>query len=454
MLEKLIYSFGISAEAIAHNKTRALLTSLGIIFGVASVIAMLAIGAGAQREILNQIKLLGAQNVIVTPVTKQEEAQVGDEGADSGEGDESSGGNEDENEKRPFTPGLTLADAQSIAAMIPGVEWVSPEVIYETSAVRAGLRRSAKLVGVDAPYFEDGQFTLEKGSFFTEEHLRNAEPVAIIGSKAKLRFFPKEEAIGKRIKCGTLWLTVIGVLEPRHLESQAIDHLGLRNFNYDIYAPIQTVLLRYKNRASLSKRDVERASRRRRASSQDENYHQVDRMVVRVASTDLVKPVAEVVTRMLQRRHYNTVDYQVTVPEVLLQQERRTQSIFNIVLASIASISLIVGGIGIMNIMLASVMERIKEIGIRRSMGATRDDVVMQFLIEAITISFTGGIIGILLGVGVSLTIQQTTGIPTVISWHSVVLSFAVSVSIGLIFGLLPAKRAAQHDPVVALRYE
>jgi putative ABC transport system permease protein len=167
-----------------------------------------------------------------------------------------------------------------------------------------------------------------------------------------------------------------------------------------------------------------------------------------------VEPVAGVVDRMLKRRHNGVVDYQVIVPEQLLAQERRTQTVFNVVLAAIASISLIVGGIGIMNIMLASVMERIREIGVRRAVGATRRDVTVQFIVEALSISTIGGVVGILLGVGISAGIEAATDIPTIITLQAVLLAFVVSVGVGLLFGYLPAKRAAERDPVVALRHE
>ena len=443
MLERLSYTLAIATEAISHNKLRALLTSLGIIFGVASVIAMLAIGRGAEEEILEQIKLLGVNNVIVTPVVEQKEGQIDEE-------DDAS-----KVEKKPFTPGLTLADAESILRHVPGVSAVSPEVVSETVAIRSGLRRSVRLVGVDVSYFDDSGFELASGTLFSPAQLRDAGRVCIIGSKIRTRFFPKDDPLGKQIKVGHLWLTVVGVLKERHVTSQHLEHLGIRDYNLDVYTPIKTHLVRFENRAQLTERDIRQGDQdRRQGRESTRSYHQIDRLVIRTASSDLVKPVADVVSRMLQRRHYQVVDYQVTVPEVLLQQERRTQNIFNIVLAAIASISLIVGGIGIMNIMLASVMERTKEIGIRRSVGATRKDVVMQFLIEATTISFSGGVIGILLGVVISLVIEQSTGILTIVTAPAVLLSFLVSVGVGLAFGFLPAQRAAQNDPVVSLRYE
>ncbi len=430
-------------DAVGHNRLRAMLTSLGIIFGVASVISMLAIGRGAQEEILNQIKLLGANNIIVIPLVEQEEGSV------DAEDDPSLA------EKRPFSPGLTLHDANSIASLIPGVEAVSPEVVIETTALRAGLRRSTKLIGVDRSYFQTGDFELAEGNLFSATQIDQAAPVAIIGHDVKTKFFPQEEAIGNRIKCGRLWLTVIGVLKPRNISEQQVERLGIRNFDLDIYTPITTQLLRFEDRQKLTAQDLQQAQRdRRRGIEGEANYHQVDRLVVQVGDSQLMRPVADVVTRMLERRHYGVVDFEVIIPEVLLQQERRTQNIFNIVLAAIASISLVVGGIGIMNIMLASVMERTREIGVRRAVGATSRDVVMQFLIEAIVISFTGGILGILLGVGLSLGIEQSTGIATEITATSILLAFLVSVTVGLVFGLLPARRAAMHDPVYALRHE
>ena len=443
MFDKIAYNFFIAVESIAFNKLRSVLTSLGIIFGVASVISMLAIGSGAQKQILDQIKLLGANNIIVKPVDKQDEGEVS--------ADEST----DLEEKQPYSPGLTMADAESIFSIIPGVQSVNPEVITETTALRAGLRRTTRLVGIGGDFFEASGFELQEGSYFSNEHHANALPVAIIGYDIKTKFFTKEEAIGNKIKCGNLWLTVVGVLKERNISIENIEELGIRNYDLDIYTPISTQLLRYEDRARLTARDIEEGNDDRNDGiERDESYHQVDRLIVRVEDTEMVKPVAEVVSRMLERRHYGVVDYQVIIPEVLLQQEQQTQDLFNIVLAAIASISLIVGGIGIMNIMLASILERIREIGVRRAVGATREDIVFQFLIEAVTLSFSGGMLGILLGIGISFMIEQATGITTIVSVFSVILSFVVAVTVGLLFGILPAKRAADHNPVEALRHE
>ena len=449
LVQYSVQGFRIALEAIAHNKLRAVLTSLGIVFGVGSVISMLAVGTGAKQEILEQMKLLGTNNIIITPVVEQEEGKV----------------TEDElakkTEKKRFSPGLTLGDGEGILKTIPGVEFVSPEVLVETMVSREGLKRTSKLVGVDSIYFATTDFEIERGHIFSRMNMDLASPVAVIGQAIKSKFFPMEDPIGGRIKCGRLWLTVIGVLKERKVSKESIQHLGLRDFNFDVYAPVSTILLRYKNRTLVTKLDVQRAARETgsddsgdQESKKAVNYHQLDRLVVRVTDSDKMVALAEVISRMLQRRHNQVVDFQVMVPEQLLRQAQRTREIFNIVLGAIASISLVVGGIGIMNIMLASVMERMKEIGIRRATGATRRAITLQFLSEATMISVTGGVIGILLGVGLSYAIQQLAGVLTIVSFFSVVLSFFISISVGIAFGIFPARRAAQQDPVVCLRYE
>ncbi len=435
-------------EAIKRNKLRSGLTSLGIVFGVASVISMLAIGRGAQQEILDQMKLLGTNNIIITPIIEQEEGKV-DEDV-----------NQKQNERKKFSPGLTLQDSKSIVETLPGVESVSPEIVLETIALRQGLKRSTKLVGVDSTFFMHSDYTLEKGSYFSQTHLDRSLPVAIIGYGIKTKFFTREDPIGKQIKCGKLWLTVIGVMSERNVSKQNIQHLGLRDYNFDIYAPVNTVLLRYKNRSLVTRRDIQNTAREGNTDNTSTeqkkavNYHQVDRMVVRIKNTEQIRSLAEIISRMLQRRHNGMIDFSVTVPEELLKQEQRTKEIFNIVLGAIASISLIVGGIGIMNIMLASVMERTKEIGIRRAVGATRSDITMQFLSEATTISVTGGIVGILLGFAISIVIEYTADIHTIVSFVSIIISFAISITIGIAFGYFPAKRAAEQDVIHSLRYE
>jgi putative ABC transport system permease protein len=446
---QLAFSFRAALESVAHNRLRAALTSLGIFFGVASVIAMLAIGKGAEQEILEQMRLLGTNNVIITPITEQKDEQAKDDG--------------DKQPKR-FSPGLTFQDARSIAEVIPNVESANAEITLQTLITREGRRRSGKVVGVDTTYFRALNLALAEGAPFTAAHLATAAPVAIIGHGVMTRFFTTEEPIGRPIKVGDVWLTVVGVLEKRDVSEQTAQRLGIRDANMDVYVPLPSMLLRYRNRAQVTTRDVERAGQAfgddaaaggdEEARAERTNYHQLDRVVVRVDDASRVSAVADVARRMLERRHNQVVDYEITVPELLLQQERRTKTIFNLVLGAIASISLIVGGIGIMNIMLASVLERIREIGVRRAVGASQHDILAQFLGEAVLISLAGGLAGILAGAGVSVAIEQIAGIRTIVSGASVAVAFGVSVAVGLAFGIMPAWRAARQDPVVCLRYE
>ena len=438
-----------AAESVRHNTLRAALTSLGILVGVASVIAMLAIGKGAEQEILEQMRLLGTNNVVVTPLDEQKEEQAKER---------------DEKEQKRFSPGLTFQDAHSIRQVIPNVEAVSPEIVLNTMITREGRRRSGKLVGVDTSYFDLLNLGLLEGARFSTSHMQSGAPVAIIGYGVRTRFFTREQPIGSTIKVGDVWLTVIGVLENRMVTDQAAQRLGIRDHNMDVYIPLATMLVRYRNRAQVTSRDIQAASRMGGMPTDDgadeevraerTNYHQLDRIVVRVSEASLVPDVADVIRRMLTRRHNDVVDFEITVPELLLKQEQRTKTIFNIVLGAIASISLIVGGIGIMNIMLATVLERIREIGVRRAIGASQRDILTQFLSEAVMISLAGGIAGILVGGGLSLAIERFADIRTIVSPVSVMVAFGVSLTVGLVFGIVPAWRAARQDPVACLRYE
>ncbi|MEQ9264417.1 MAG: ABC transporter permease [Balneolaceae bacterium] len=452
MLQKLLYNFDIAIEAIQRNKLRALLTSLGIIFGVASVIAMLAIGTGAQQEVLAQMQLLGTNNVIIQPVLEQVEGTVNEGGSSSDEG-------------RKYSPGLNLYDLASIEEVLPEIEYISPEIVFETNFIRNARMRSGKVVGVNDDYFKINNFEIEEGNNFTKLQIDLADPVCLIGYDVKTKFFAGQNPIGKKIKVGNLWLTVIGVLEKKELSTENIESLGIRNYNLDIFAPATTILLRFKNRALVTKDDVtadnSRGGRVIIIGGPDEeeeevntNYNQLDKLVVRVTDSKYSVSVAEVLSRMLKRRHNGIIDFEIIVPEQLLQQEQRTKRIFNIVLSSIASISLIVGGIGIMNIMLASVVERYREIGVRMAVGAQKKDIELQFLTEALAISISGGVIGIILGMAFSTAIELSAGIATIVTPASIFISFGVALVIGVVFGFFPAKRAAQQDPVHALRHE
>jgi putative ABC transport system permease protein len=452
--EKYFYNMNIALEAVIANRFRSVLTALGIIFGVAAVIAMLAIGNGARQEILDQMKMVGVNNIIIRPLYASDDSR-------------------DETQRGQFSPGLTLVDAQSIMEIIPTVNRVSPETEISAFAMNAGIRRPVRVAGVTPDYFEVFNLRLAQGNMFTEDQMTRGAPVAIIGNNIRGIFFGNTNPIGKQIKAGQNWLTVIGVVEDRMVTENAIENLGVSEFNNVIYTPVQTLLLRFQDRSAFSLEEVQsmRGSGGRRGSSmmilasallsggnngaeETKNYHQLDRITVQVDNSDQLTPTSEVIQRMLIRRHYGVEDFEVIIPELLLEQEQRTKDIFNIVLGAIAGISLIVGGIGIMNIMLASVMERTREIGVRLAVGAQKTDVVFQFLSESTFISISGGIIGIFLGIGLSRAIMHFTDILTIVSLESIILSFGVSATVGIIFGYMPAQKAAAKDPVTSLRYE
>ncbi len=448
MLARIIANFLIALEAILANKLRSVLTALGIIFGVAAVISMLGIGAGAQYEILEQIKLVGVNNIIITPVVEQTEEELAPVALAMS--------------KPQFSPGLSLKDAASIKEIVPGIAMASPEIMLDKYIIKDGIRRSAKLVGVEDHYFEIANFALAEGSLFTERQMREGERVCIIGQSIDDKFFSEEDPIDKMIKVGDQWLKVIGVLEPRIITTENINRLGIRDYNMDVYVPINTVLIRFRDRSLITQSMIEAAKQNQRGNNEEgtqtapeqNNYHQIDRLVIQAEETGTLSKIADVVSRMLKRKHYGVVDFEIAIPELLIKQQQRTNQIFNVVLGSLAGISLLVGGIGIMNIMLASVMERIKEIGLRMAIGAQKGDIVWQFLFEAMLISITGGIIGILLGIMIATAISRIADIPTIITPYSILLSFGVAATVGLIFGIAPARRAAQQDPITSLRYE
>jgi putative ABC transport system permease protein len=450
--KRVLANIHIATGAVIANKMRSLLTALGIIFGVAAVIAMLAIGNGAQQEILQQIKLVGVNNIVIKPIVEQQEEKI-----DAQDG---------KKDKKKFSPGLTLRDVNNIESTIPGIEKISPEIIIDTHVIRGGLRRSAKLIGIVPSYFDIYNFSLNDGKIFNNEQQRLGLPVCVIGNSIKTKFFPTENPIGKTIKVGQHWLTVIGTLNERLISTSAISKLGIRDFNMDIYVPLQSVLIRYKNRDKLTGEQLRLEAMRsqgnvfgaaaidQQSELEKKNYHQLDRLVIQVNNTQLLGSTAEIISRLLERKHYNVIDYEIEIPELLLKQQQRTNDIFNYVLGAIAGISLLVGGIGIMNIMLASVLERIKEIGLRLSIGAKKSDVVQQFLFEAMMISVSGGLIGVTLGITLAYIVSTFAEIPTIITFSSIILSFGVAAAVGLIFGIAPARRAASQDPIMSLRYE
>jgi putative ABC transport system permease protein len=456
---RYFHDIEIAVESIVSNKLKSMLTALGIIFGVAAVIAMLAIGKGAKQEIMEQMKMVGVNNILINPIVQ----------------DKSSSSNEGEKQSKKFSRGLNMLDVEAIKSTLPSVKRISPEIAFNSTAMMNGVKYTAKLVGVSNDYFYLYNLPLVSGSFFNGYQEENGIQVCIIGANIRSKFFSKVDPIGQYIKFNGIWLKVIGVLQKTTVNLTGFEEKGVNVYNDNIYIPIQTMLLRYQNRALVNIKLVSEASSsvmimgggmggggmaRVIMSSSDAsteaetNYNQLDRIVVQVTETEQLNSSTEILSRMLTRRHTGVKDFEITVPELLLKQQQRTKDIFNIVLGAIASISLIVGGIGIMNIMFASVMERIKEIGTRMAIGAKKMDIVVQFLAEAVLISVSGGFIGIFFGVIMAKLIEQVAGIMTIVSFVSVFIAFGVSAAVGIIFGYSPAKRASERDPIESLRYE
>ncbi len=440
----------IALEAIMANKLKSVLTALGIIFGVAAVISMLAIGNGAQQEILEQMKMVGVNNIIVNSIFEAPDSQS-----------ESENGNK---QKQKFSPGLTLSDLEAIQQVVPSVVHISPEINLNSYIQYNGLRMQAKILGVTNDYFALFNLPLDEGTYFSANQEEHGIPVCVIGANIKTKFFSTENPIGKYIKFGNVWLKVIGVLAKSDIKVTGFENSGINVYNDNIYVPAKNILLRYQNRALVNSKKLNQSNTIRgfgfiifggsTETQAPKNYHQLDRIILQVKGTEDIASTSEILSRMLLRRHSGVKDYEITVPELLLKQQQRTKDIFNIVLGAIASISLIVGGIGIMNIMFASVMERIKEIGTRLAIGAKKADIVAQFLSEAVLISVTGGLIGVIVGVILSKLITHFAGILTIVSFSSIIIAFGVSAAVGVIFGLSPAKRAAEKDPIESLRYE
>jgi putative ABC transport system permease protein len=396
------------------HKLRTFLTMLGMIFGVGAVIAMLSIGAGAEKESLRIIDTMGLRNIIVRDREFKEE---------------------DLKKIRENSIGLSLRDVQAITAVTPDLETYSARKRVKAFQIFsfAGKSDDSNVIGVTPSYFRLARYEIGEGSFISETDEKDFEQVCIIGSRVKQKLFGPRSPIGQTLKIDKLWFSVIGVLADNNLTKDEFEGVKLQDFSNDIYIPLATGLKKFEFRRFES---------------------ELDEIVLSLKNTDALKSSAVLISQVLANTHGNADDYSIVVPRELLEQNQRTQRIFNIVMSCIASISLLVGGIGIMNIMLANILERTREIGVRRAIGARRRDIWQQFLIEALTISFVGGLIGVLFGFVVSRGVALYAEWNTVVTPTSIAMSFGVSAAVGLIFGLYPAVRASRLDPVEALRYE
>jgi len=392
------------ASLFAH-KLRSLLTMLGMIFGVGAVVAMLSITAGAQKEMMSFIDQLGVNNIIV----EAHEAL-------------------DRNELqtvRAISPGLTFRDFRAISENVSGLDAITPRKRFKPQKLLPKTAQEPpQLIGVLPNFVEINSLSLVAGRFFSDEENKSSSPVCVLGEGAKVNLLGYDNAVGKYIKVNDTWLQVIGVLTPQATGDSDVEGAQAANRNNMIIAPLNTVMRRFEDNTSYLKDEI------------DGIYMKVGTNVDSIETSNVVRAI-------LTATHKDAGDFTVIVPAGLLEQRKQTQMIFNVVMICIAGISLLVGGIGIMNIMLATVLERTREIGVRRAIGARQADIVRQFLTEAVLISIVGGLIGIAFGFTLSKIIASAAGWSTLVTTSSIGIAFGVSVSIGLLFGIYPAVQAA-----------
>lgn len=409
----LVESIRVASRNLLRHKLRTALTMLGMVFGVSAVLSMLSIGAGAEKEALSVIQKMGLRNVVIQAKEFDErELQV----------------------LRQDSPGLSQRDVAALRKALPENTLISGKKLLKTYQITSNVGRAdSRVLGVNALYPNLSNLTLVEGAFFLPIDEKRSHQVCVLGITARRKLFGLERALGEQIKINELWFTVIGVLSDQMIEKEEFEGVKIENPNNDIYVPLETLLRRVEPNA------VE---------------NELDEIVIRIPETVDLPEQAVFISAMMASMHRMIDDFSLLVPEKLLQQSRQTQRIFNIVMGAIASISLLVGGIGIMNIMLASVLERTNEIGLRRAVGARRRDISQQFVLEAMAISLFGALIGIAFGYGISSLVSVYSGWPTIITPLALLLGVGVSATIGLVFGIYPARQAAHISPIEALRYE
>jgi putative ABC transport system permease protein len=414
-------------KSLWMHRLRSLLTVLGIVFGVCSVIAMLAIGEGASYEAQEQIARLGSQNIILTSIKPSDDQKVSQSGRTS----------------FALEYGLTYLDLQRLRNTIPGITIVVPSRIIRDYVWNINRRVDCEINGTVPWYPEMRNHRVALGRFFTKTDMDNRASVCVLGAETAPKLFPLDNPIGRDVRVGSDYYRVIGVMEPRAKAASPNAAPGAsKPAAFQIFIPLETAKTRY----------GELLAKLRTGSIEAERV-QLHEVTVRVHDRDSVISVSEAVKEVLEH-HHKKKDFEVVVPLELLRQAERTKEIFNIVLGSIAAISLLVGGIGIMNIMLATVTERTREIGIRRALGAKRRDILTQFLIESVILAGTGGFLGVLLGISIPFLVSHFAGMKTIIAFWSPFVAFSISALVGIVFGLYPARRAALMDPVEALRHE
>jgi putative ABC transport system permease protein len=419
-------------KSLWMHKLRSTLTTLGIIFGVSSVIAMLAIGEGASRQAQEQIARLGSRNIIIRTVPPPEDTDMSSQSESM----------------RIY--GLTYLDAERFRNSLPNVEVVVPSRRITQQAWYRNRKVAIEVIGTVPWYPEISPVKVESGRFLSSIDMHHKQGVCVIDDRVVKKLFVFDNPLGKDVKIANDYYRVVGTIsavetatKSQAANAGAIKAKGRSGANVgNIYVPLTTIRNRFGEisvQFGTGGRSVERV--------------ELQEIIVKVDAMEDVLPTRDVLETILSRFHKKS-DYQVVVPLELLKQARQTQRIFSIVLGSIAAISLLVGGIGIMNIMLATVSERTREIGIRRALGAKRRDIILQFLSETLLLTFLGGVMGISLGSLIPFLVTRFGQMPTVITGTSLVLAFGISGAVGVIFGIYPAYRAANMDPIESLRHE
>ena len=414
---RYLADWALAAANLRSQKTRTLLTALGMIFGVGAVIGMLAIGAGAKQQSLAFIERLGVRNLLIQSIPAASQQQM--------------------QQRRQISPGLTMRDVRIIETNVAGIQDLSPRRdLTPTQTLPQATRQVPTLYGVLPSYQKIHDLVPREGRFFDTLDNAASAPVCVLGESAKISLLGYGRAVGKYIKIDSTWLRVIGVL-GQELSASAAGGAAASapGVNNVVYIPLNTFDYRFYDQ-SMQLKD------------------QLDGVDIRLKPGVSSVETAKVVNTILTSTHHGEQDYHVVVPADLLAQEQQTQRIFTFVMVAIAGISLLVGGIGIMNIVLATVLERTREIGVRRAIGARRSDIMRQFLTESVLISLSGGILGIVFGYLLSWTIAKAAAWTTIVTTGSIVVAFGVSVAVGVIFGIYPARKASRIDPIEALRYE
>ncbi len=418
---KIIRNILLGIENLLLHKLRTFLTMLGVVFGVGSVVAMLSVGEGASKEAMDQIKKIGSNNIIVSSIKSAEDASS------------------TAIHSHLSIYGLTYNDQFGIEETFTKIKQVVPVKLVRKQSRLGERPLELRVVGTLPAWFQLLKRDIIAGRVLTKADIDNSAGVVVLTEFGARKLLAAENTIGQQLRIGGDYFEIIGIVQS---EGGMAGDIQMPDEQVDAYIPMNVAKERYGD-----------ISTRRTAGGSTRELVELHQLIIEVGSIDDVESVAKGIEAMLRRSHKKE-DYRVSVPLALLRQAEATKRTFNIVLGSIAAISLLVGGIGIMNIMLASVTERTREIGVRRAIGAKRRQIISQFLIETIVLSTVGGFIGIGVGMFIPWLITHFAGMPTIVTLKSIILSVGISITIGIVFGLYPAVRAANVDPIVALRHE